>query len=184
MKKVSLFLLLIILFTGCQKEVANDKAAEEKELDALGKPCPKINVCHYKAGTGTYTILNIRLSAWPAHQAHGDVRLDDQDGDGYVPINSCGFGQMGDCDDYNDAINPAVSEVCGNGIDDNCNGTVDECCFNAVDICGVYWMDKNFDCTTYRNGDEIPQVTDAAEWAALTTGAWCYYNGGNLWQAV
>jgi uncharacterized protein (TIGR02145 family) len=38
------------------------------------------------------------------------------------------------------------------------------------------WMPANLDVTTYRNGDNIPQVTDPAQWAALTTGAWCYYN--------
>ena len=38
------------------------------------------------------------------------------------------------------------------------------------------WMSKNLDVAFYRNGDPIPQVTDATAWAALTTGAWCYYN--------
>ena len=38
------------------------------------------------------------------------------------------------------------------------------------------WMEKNLDVVTYRNGDIIPQVTDATAWAGLTTGAWCYYN--------
>jgi uncharacterized protein (TIGR02145 family) len=37
-------------------------------------------------------------------------------------------------------------------------------------------MEKNLDVVTYRNGDIIPQVTDPTAWAALTTGAWCYYN--------
>jgi uncharacterized protein (TIGR02145 family) len=37
-------------------------------------------------------------------------------------------------------------------------------------------MEKNLDVLTYRNGDVIPEVTDAAEWAGLTTGAWCYYD--------
>ncbi len=37
-------------------------------------------------------------------------------------------------------------------------------------------MTKNLDVSTYRNGDAIPEVTDNAEWAALTTGAYCYYN--------
>jgi uncharacterized protein (TIGR02145 family) len=32
------------------------------------------------------------------------------------------------------------------------------------------------DVTTYRDGTPIPQVTDLATWATLTTGAWCYYN--------
>jgi uncharacterized protein (TIGR02145 family) len=37
-------------------------------------------------------------------------------------------------------------------------------------------MSKNLDVAFYRNGDPIPQVTDPTAWAALTTGAWCYYN--------
>jgi uncharacterized protein (TIGR02145 family) len=38
------------------------------------------------------------------------------------------------------------------------------------------WMQKNLEVAFYRNGDPIPQVTDLTVWAALTTGAWCYYN--------
>ena len=37
------------------------------------------------------------------------------------------------------------------------------------------WTTKNLEVTKYRNGDEIPYVEDATEWAKLTTGAWCYY---------
>ena len=61
-------------------------------------------------------------------------------------------------------------------------------------ICTQQWMENNLDVTNYRNGDPIPYVTDATEWASLTTGAWCYYNNdpanGNLygklynWHAV
>jgi len=61
-------------------------------------------------------------------------------------------------------------------------------------ICTQQWMENNLDVTNYRNGDPIPYVTDATEWAGLTTGAWCYYNNdpanGNLygklynWHAV
>ena len=46
----------------------------------------------------------------------------------------------------------------------------------GVVICGETWMTKNLDVAFYRNGDAIPKVTDATEWAALTTGAYCYYN--------
>jgi uncharacterized protein (TIGR02145 family) len=46
----------------------------------------------------------------------------------------------------------------------------------VVTICGLEWTTENLDVSTYRNGDPIPQVTDPTEWAALTTGAWCYYN--------
>ncbi len=37
------------------------------------------------------------------------------------------------------------------------------------------WMVKNLNVSTYRNGDSIPQVQDATEWAKLKTGACCYY---------
>lgn len=37
------------------------------------------------------------------------------------------------------------------------------------------WSDKNFDGTTFRNGDSIPEyVGSDAGWDALTTPAWCY----------
>jgi uncharacterized protein (TIGR02145 family) len=42
---------------------------------------------------------------------------------------------------------------------------------------GTYsWMKANLDVEFYRNGDPIPQVTDASEWLNLKTGAWCYIN--------
>ncbi|HRH49371.1 MAG TPA: fibrobacter succinogenes major paralogous domain-containing protein [Panacibacter sp.] len=45
----------------------------------------------------------------------------------------------------------------------------------AIGIGTQVWMTKNLDVSHYRNGDPIPQVTDPIAWAALTTGAWCYY---------
>ena len=47
--------------------------------------------------------------------------------------------------------------------------------YPSVLIGTQYWMDKNLELTTYRNGDTIPYVTNPTAWAALTTGAWCYY---------
>ena len=38
------------------------------------------------------------------------------------------------------------------------------------------WTVENAEMVTYRDGTPIPEVTDNAEWANLTTGAWCYYN--------
>jgi len=46
------------------------------------------------------------------------------------------------------------------------------------------WMEKNLEVVTYRNGNIIPQVTDPTAWAALTTGAWCYYNNDPLNGAI
>ena len=44
-----------------------------------------------------------------------------------------------------------------------------------VTIGSQVWTTKNLDVETYRNGDAIPQVQDAAAWKNLKTGAWCYY---------
>ena len=65
---------------------------------------------------------------------------------------------------------------------------------NEIKISNQIWMCSNLDVDHYRNGDLIPQVTDDAEWSALPTGAWCYYdntpkNGGKFgklynWYAV
>ena len=46
----------------------------------------------------------------------------------------------------------------------------------SVTIGTQIWTSKNLDVATYSDGTPIPEVTDLSEWAALTTGAWCYYN--------
>lgn len=41
-----------------------------------------------------------------------------------------------------------------------------------------YWSTVNFDGTTYKNGDTIPQATNQTEWNSYDAneiGAWCYY---------
>jgi uncharacterized protein (TIGR02145 family) len=54
---------------------------------------------------------------------------------------------------------------------DLCCGDI---CPPATSFCTENWAFENFDGTTFRNGDEIPQVQDSSAWAALTTPAWCY----------
>jgi len=44
------------------------------------------------------------------------------------------------------------------------------------------WLADNLAETKYRNGDTIPEVTNNAAWAALTTGALCAYD--NDWDNV
>jgi uncharacterized protein (TIGR02145 family) len=56
--------------------------------------------------------------------------------------------------------------------------------YPTVWICCSAWMTKNLDVATYRNGDPIPKVTSNSEWAALTTGAYCYYNNDSATYAA
>ena len=68
-------------------------------------------------------------------------------------------------------VNPPVTDI-------------DGYTYQTVQICNQTWTTTNLNVTKYRNGDIIPQVTDAAQWAALTTGAWCYYNNDPANEAV
>jgi uncharacterized protein (TIGR02145 family) len=54
----------------------------------------------------------------------------------------------------------------------------------SVTIGSQIWSTKNLDVARYRNGDSIPQVTDPAQWANLTTGAWCWYNNDSATYAA
>jgi uncharacterized protein (TIGR02145 family) len=48
--------------------------------------------------------------------------------------------------------------------------------YQTVKIGNQVWTASNWKCTHYSDGSEIPNVTDNAAWAVLTTGAWCVYN--------
>ena len=61
---------------------------------------------------------------------------------------------------------------------DNSSGSVSDQDGNTYDYLTYgdqVWTVENAEMVTYRDGTEIPQVTDATEWENLTTGAWCYY---------
>ena len=182
MKKINLLVVIVLLFTSCQKETKfqsnSDNALsvnqEPASVSASNKPSKLITICH-KSGNGTWKTIKITEKDLPGHLAHGDV-VPDADDDGYTKANPCGDGSQNDCDDTNAANNPGATEICDNGIDENCNGLIDENCIPSVTICSHIWMTENLDVDHYRNGDLIPQVTDPTEWSTLTTGAWCYYN--------
>jgi uncharacterized protein (TIGR02145 family) len=64
-------------------------------------------------------------------------------------------------------------------LDFNISGSVTDQDGNTYDYLTYgdqVWTVDNAEMVTYRDGTPIPQVTDATEWANLTTGAWCHYN--------
>ena len=55
---------------------------------------------------------------------------------------------------------------------------------DAVTIGNQAWATQNLSVARYRNGDIIPNVTDATQWQNLTTGAWCWYNNDSATYAT
>jgi uncharacterized protein (TIGR02145 family) len=47
--------------------------------------------------------------------------------------------------------------------------------YAVVQIGSQLWMQENLKTTKYRDGSDIPNVTDSAAWSILTTGAYCNF---------
>jgi hypothetical protein len=71
---------------------------------------------------------------------------EDLDGDGYGDGDGC-LGP--DCDDSNFGVNPGVSEVCDDNIDNNCDGYIDEDCGGTCLPAGATCA-TNTDCCSNR----------------------------------
>lgn len=48
--------------------------------------------------------------------------------------------------------------------------------YETITIGTQTWMAENLRTTHYRNGEDIPEVTDNTAWTRLSTGAYCNYN--------
>ncbi|MFH1276738.1 MAG: LamG-like jellyroll fold domain-containing protein [Candidatus Woesearchaeota archaeon] len=73
-------------------------------------------------------VHNYYLSQAQINSIYGKGR--DSDGDGFSPTILPYFGK--DCNDGNPKVNPGMTEICGNNIDDNCVGGIDEGCFGNL----------------------------------------------------
>ncbi len=51
--------------------------------------------------------------------------------------------------------------------------------YESISNCEQTWSKSNLNVSKYSDGTIIPQVTCKAQWANLTTGAWCYYENYN-----
>ncbi|HEQ99299.1 MAG TPA: hypothetical protein ENO22_08180 [candidate division Zixibacteria bacterium] len=78
--------------------------------------------------------------------------------DGYLPCDPDEDGSP-DCD----PDCPLIMDVDGN-------------LYQTILIGEQCWMAENLKVTHYRNGDPLPNVTDAGAWNGLTSGAYCDYN--------
>jgi uncharacterized protein (TIGR02145 family) len=101
----------------------------------------------------------------------GNYNLEATDDNG-----SCTFGLTGSshsCGAENvhnpDLVYGSVTDIDGNT-------------YRTIVIGEQEWMAENLNVNHYANGDPIPNVTDNAQWAGLTTGAWCYYNNDPAYE--
>jgi len=91
--------------------------------------------------TATVNIVNNDCNEAPYNfdlKGQATCATPDSDGDGYTVC-------TGDCAEGNNAVNPGVSEVLGNGIDDNCDGLVDiipYCTPTVTYPCQYMWITK------------------------------------------
>ena len=117
MKKFAVFTFVLVFIIACKKDTIDNYFPDSSESNLLksGK-AKKIEVCHFSEDENTWHLITISENAWSAHEMHGDVRLDDQDGDGFVPNNECGYGNMGDDDDNDSSVYPG-GPGSGSGID-------------------------------------------------------------------
>lgn len=53
---------------------------------------------------------------------------------------------------------------------------IDNNIYHLVDIGDQVWMEENLKTTKYRDGQSIPLVTDNAQWSALNSAAYSWYN--------
>lgn len=63
----------------------------------------------------------------------------------------------------NEAPNEDVTDIDGN-------------VYHTVTIGNQIWMVENLKTTKYNDGSSIPKVSEDVDWAALSTGAYCWYN--------
>jgi uncharacterized protein (TIGR02145 family) len=93
-------------------------------------------------------------------------------------------GKLDDIGIWNRALTPQEVQQLYTGSTTNGVTDIDGNNYPSVNIGTQTWTQKNLNVSRYRNGDVIPQVTNATQWANLTTGAWCWYNNDSATYAA
>lgn len=77
------------------------------------------------------------------------------------------------------AYGPELSFKTSEGLSD-----IEENVYGAIAIGTQIWMKENLKVTKYKNGDDIPSVSNASTWLSLTTGAYVYYNNNAAYNTT
>jgi hypothetical protein len=150
------FGLLIVI--ACTKENDDESVSEAQDMVNQNRT-NDVWLCHKPDGGNPHSIW-VDASAVDTHLDHGDELLD-ADGDGYTTDNTCGEGNMDDCDDNDATVNPGAEEICGDGIDNDCDSEIDEDCFPDLNcVYGLELLPGNYTpgfasyCVSSSNCDE------------------------------
>jgi uncharacterized protein (TIGR02145 family) len=179
-------ILAQFLSPGCTA-IANDIGGKLKEVGFTHWSTPNLTLGNNLYG---FSLLGsgVRNTVFGNRQYYGFIWTSDYDI--YNAANALCLGAGHDVTDgfyYNydegGVENPkyaGLSVRClMDGVDPVNPGTltdIDGNVYPTVKIGTQVWMASDLKVTHYNDGTPIPNVTDDAAWAALTTGAMCYYN--------
>ncbi|MFH1088734.1 MAG: LamG-like jellyroll fold domain-containing protein [Patescibacteria group bacterium] len=131
-------------------------------------------------------IYNRALNLTEVQELYGEeISCIDEDEDGYSPTG----GDCGpiDCNDDDQYINPGVSEICYNGVDDNCNGIQNENCggtycthgqVTSQCLCGEDTVNTGYCCAGIIKDHEC--LSEGNEKIVMLT----HSTGLNLYEAI
>ncbi len=136
------------------------------------KPSSKTILLNQPNGGEQFVIGTDNLITWEGVVPEESVSIDysTNNGKNWILVADTASGSA-----YKWRIPKTISDQCLARVTAN-TSSIFGCDNSNILICKQIWMGCNLAVSTYRNGDPIPEVTDPTEWAAMTTGAWCYYN--------
>ena len=93
------------------------------------------------------------------------------------------YNSAGNSPTYSNEVNVTTTTTGINILGPNATD-IDGNVYASISNCNQTWTQRNLNVSKYSDGTPIPQVTNATQWANLTTGAWCYYNNDPASEAV
>lgn len=101
--------------------------------------------------------------------------------DGYLIYFSAAF-QNCDFTGHHKKEGASIRLICDSSTDPGSYTGNDGKTYSTVKIGNQVWISSNLRETKYRDGTDIPEVTSASAWSALTTGAFCWYNNNSGYE--